>query len=91
MGRDAERTALFINEMLGGVFSRIWMVLSVIALMKIAMALSLKARVEVLEELKDDLSEEERDAIVANVKRRALHRCPMRCPMSRWMDRSGTQ
>ena len=70
----------FVNAMITQFIARIWMVVSAIALIKIAKALSLGARVKVMKDLGDDLTPEQRAELLDDIWRRARRKRMANCP-----------
>ncbi|HEY5540188.1 MAG TPA: hypothetical protein VIL41_01910 [Coriobacteriia bacterium] len=73
--------SLFVNAIVTQFFARIWMVVSAIALMKIASSMALGARVKMMKDLREDLSEEQRDALLDDIWRRARRKRLANCPV----------
>ena len=71
----------FVNAIITQMFARFWMVVSAIALMKIAHSLALGARVKTLKELREDLTEEQRAELVEDIWRRARRKRMANCPV----------
>ena len=70
-----------VNAIITQIFARVWMVVSAIALMKIASSLALGARVKLMDDLRDDLSQEQRDALLDDIWRRARRKRLSNCPV----------
>lgn len=58
---------LYANTLLTHWFARVWMVVSAIALCKIASSLALGARVKAMNDLRDDLTEAQRQELMADI------------------------
>ena len=80
MGGPNPLKFFFINAIITQMFARAFMVVAGIALMKIAHALALGARVKALTELRDDLSEEQRAELIDDIWRRARRKRMANCP-----------
>ena len=81
MGGSNPVKFFFINAIITQMFARVFMVVAGVALMKIAHALALSARVKTLKDLRDDLSEEQRAELVDDIWRRARRKRIANCPV----------
>lgn len=69
-----------VNTIITQIFARVCMVIAAVALIKIASALSLGARVKMMSELREDLSQEQRDALLDDIWQRARRKRLANCP-----------
>jgi hypothetical protein len=70
-----------VNAVITQMFARVWMVISAVALMKMASTFALNSRVKMMKELRDDLSQEQRDALLDDIWRRARRKRMGNCPV----------
>ena len=79
MGPGGPMQILFANVLITQFVARIWMVITAIALVKIASSLALGARVKVMNDLRADLTEEQREELMADIWRRVERKRMANC------------
>lgn len=84
MGYAGPVPFFFANVIITQFFARIWMVVSAIALMKIASSLALRTRIKLVSELHDDLTDAQRNELMADIWSRAERKRMACCPMGRF-------
>jgi hypothetical protein len=81
MGRGGPAQFFFANMIITQFFARAWMVVSAVALLKIASSLALRTRIKLVSELHDDLTDVQRDELMADIWRRVERKRMACCPM----------
>lgn len=69
----------FANALVTQMFARVWMVVSAVALIKIASSLALGARVKLMNDLRADLTDVQRQELMADIWRRVEHKRMANC------------
>lgn len=71
--------AFFVNALITQMFIRVWLVISAIALMKLAKAQWFSAKVKAYHAMREDLSEQQRQEMVDALWHHAQHKKKMCC------------
>jgi hypothetical protein len=81
MGAPGPIKLFVVNAIVTQMFARVFMVIAGVALLKMAHAMALGARVKTYAQLRDDLSEEQRAELLDDIWSRARRKKMANCPV----------